>query len=369
MQVVQMALNITLLVLNIANVLLHGTGSYLLGCIYKQGKRSAQKIFIINLSVCELIMNLMECLRRILDFVPLSGRGSSNKIEFQHYLLIIMFTGISFVFYMDMIFITLDRLLNILLNVRYRIYCNHTKAKYLLLVTWLLGIVICLSVSLAHYFTEYVWEAFFFMYFYPTVEISFIILALVTYAFIFKQYHKSHRIPTQRTTRGRQQNGGKPESAFQVFRMSRFFVSILLITSFIIFMLIPDLVYLFYGVLGNNESSTLLACCWISYAISNLMDGWVYIFMQSTVKSLLRKKVKQLCRCTGYVHGMQNTMRMKMLSRNCNKEEDIARRRRRYYCSQEDVAYQGNYDHFDEKETETMDLSIVVPEQGIYVPI
>ena len=361
---IEIILNVILLVLNIANVFVHGTGSYLLGCIYKQGKRSAQKIFIINLSVCELLMNLMECLRRILELITLSGKQSNDTSEFQDYLLIVMFTGVSFVFYMDMIFITVDRLLNVFLNARYRIYCNQRKAKCLLAITWLIGFITCLSVSLIHYFTEYGWEAFFFRYFYPTVELSFIILAIVTYLFIFKQYQKSLRIPSHGGSR-KNQHDKQHESAVQVFRMSRFYVSILLITSFIIFMLIPDLVYLFYGVLQNNESSTLLACCWISYAVSNLIDGWVYIFMQSTVKSLLRIKVQRLCRCTGYVSKFNNRRRTTMLLRSCGKDKKIEERR---YCDDGNVAYHESSDVVDGKETLGTGLISRVHERNIYLP-
>ena len=49
-----------------------------------------------------------------------------------------------------MIYITLDRLLGITLNIRYPVYWNENKAKYLLIGTWVLGFISSLAHSLAH---------------------------------------------------------------------------------------------------------------------------------------------------------------------------------------------------------------------------
>lgn len=326
-------LDVTLLILNIANVILHGIGSYLLTCIYRKGERSAQKIFIINLSVCELVMNLMECIRRTIELYKLADSLSHTANEFQHYLLIVIFTGVSFVFYMDMIFLTLDRLLNIILNFKYPIYCNESIAKYLLFVTWIIGAMISLSVIIAHYVIEYTWESFFFKYFYPTLEIAFILLALGTYVVIFRYYRKSLEIQFK----NKKYSNNETEDS-NVFRISRFFVPILLIASFIIFMLIPDLVYLFYGILGKNESKTLLACCWISYAISNLLDGWIYIFMQKSVKTTLKKKLRRLF--GGNLTEMKDNLQIALLSRRW--QQDKVNRRKIRYQRKSDSLYHRN---------------------------
>ena len=59
---------------------------------------------------------------------------------------------------------------------------------------------------------------------------------------------------------------------------------VLLILSFLIFMIVPDLIYLFVGIINGNETETLLTACWISYAVSMITDGLIYIFMQAPVR-------------------------------------------------------------------------------------
>lgn len=283
------AINLTLLVLNIMNILLHGMGSYLLRIQYRKGKKNPQIIFILNLSVCELIMNFLESVRRIIFLFKLSSSVVLMLEEVQKYVLIVMFTGISFVFYMDMLYLTIDRLLCILLNLNYNYYCKSSRAKYVLYITWTVGITMAISVSLAHRYLTYNWETAFFMYFYPTLEFAYIMVAFITYTVIFIRYRQSTRL--MRSLSNRDGTCANKNEGVHMVRKTRFLVAIFLITSFILFMLIPDLVYLFYGVLGGNLSKTLLAVCWISYAISNLADGFIYIFLQPSIRRLLRIKL------------------------------------------------------------------------------
>ena len=235
-------------------------------------------------------MHLLDGFKRISGFIPVPDEILPTINTIHNYMSIVVFTGIAVVYCMVMVYITLDRLLNILLSLRYKIYCTETKAKHLLQVTWIVALLICTSVSLTYHFNGYIWQTTFFMYVYPTFDFAFIILALITYVFIFLKYRKSRRKYFQSYS----QPNIKRDSTFKIFRKSNFFIPVLLISTFVIFLLIPDLVYLFYGIVGNNESDTLFATCDVSYAISNLADGWIYIFMQKSIKAMLWTKMTNL---------------------------------------------------------------------------
>lgn len=83
----------------------------------------------------------------------------------------------------------------------------------------------------------------------------------------------------------------KPTSGFVLFRKSRFYVSVLLIITFILFMVAPDLTYLIIGIVYNNPSESLLNGCWICYALPNLADGYIYIFVQDNVRKAFCEKI------------------------------------------------------------------------------
>lgn len=287
---------VMLMILNVANVFLHSIGIYLLFCLHKQGKSNTQNIYIGNLSISELLMNFLEMLRH--PFVLCLKYGTYKPTHFMRsivtYISIIMFMGISFVFYMDMIYITLDRLLNILLNLRYRLYWGNRRAKLLLQGTWLVGCLLTIVVVVAHQFGKFThWEVMLYKYVYPTLEFAFVILAFTTYIFIFKKYKSSQTVITKRKMSVQQNK--KPDSAYDIFRKSRFFVPVLLILTFILFIVIPDLVIMVVSMVQEEVPPELLASCWISYALSNIVDGYIYIFMQNSVRKLFYKNWKRLC--------------------------------------------------------------------------
>ena len=78
------------------------------------------------------------------------------------------------------------------------------------------------------------------------------------------------------------------------FKQSVYFVPSLLITTFLVFMVVPDLTYLFFGIVSNQRSPQLLAACFVSYAVSSLTDACIYIFLQRDVRQLLNKKLPLL---------------------------------------------------------------------------
>lgn len=303
--VVDRGIVIILLVLNMLNVLLHAFGVYLLKTIQRT-EDNIQYIYLTHLSICEALMNLFEGLRHIPNFLELSANQHSVNQDLQSYTKIIMFAGISLVYYFVMIYITLDRLLDILLNIKYPLYINIVKVKNLLRMTWFVALLVVVTVCfLQRFIKEYPWEKHIFKYCFPILDFGFIILSLLTYGFIFYKYLETRQGPT--TIR---QNSSlqRQNSAFYVFRKSRFYVSVLVIFTFLLFIVVPDLVYLFLGIIQGNESEALLATCWISYAIGNLSDWYIYIMLQPRVRKLLKKKV----------HLRQNRIKTRMDSRRTN---------------------------------------------------
>ena len=282
-------LHLFLLFLRIVNVILHSVGSYLLISLYKSGEHNNQHLYLINLSFSEAFGNLIGIfITPIGDFISLSDKNTNIIDEVQYYIWIIVDTLVEVLYFTSMIYITIDRLLDILLNIRYPIYWNEKKTKYLLFGTWVAGVLLCLVVSLLHALTGYDYDDAFSTYFYPTFDFTFLIISIITYAFIFNKYKKT-RVPPS-SIQGDIPRSQQP-SAFKIFQRSRFFTMFLLITTFIIFVIIPDLIYLSIGIIADNNSDVLLSSCFVSYSISNIVDGWIYIFTKPNVRHLLKKKM------------------------------------------------------------------------------
>ena len=312
--------DIVLFLFNIFNVVIHSTGCFLLVATYKLNKTNAKRkrspqTYLINLSISEGLMNVVEVMRLILKYIPVSNEVSTYCVEIRHYLLIINFTGVWSIIYLSMVGITVDRFLNILLHVRYPVYWNISKSKRLTTFTWISGIIICSCVSLTHKFCMFQWENFFFLYVYSIIDLVFIVLGMLTYALIFLKYRRSYVLQNQILQLSRlkifkrasyKDALEEPKCIFEVFIKSQFFIPVILILVFIIFVTILDLVYLFCGMNAHDElKNKYLAWCGISYAVCNVVDAMVYVFLQQNVRKLLKNHLKNLvnkCCRKPYIH-------------------------------------------------------------------
>ena len=291
-------LTCALLVLSSINVVLHALGTSLLVSLYRTCQYKEQQVYLIHLSISECLINLLEVLRISIDLLKLTGEARSITEEVRYYTLILSFTGISIVYYCDMMYLTLDKLMDIVLNIKYSLYWNVRRARLLLTMTWVIGLSSSVVVSVCHYYFKFDWKSAFFVYFYPIIEFAFILLAVVTYGFIFRKYTQAHRrIPGVSGVSLNLTNSRYNASAWQLFRRSRFYIPVLLIVTFLVFFVVPDLTYLFIGIIQNKRSKLLLTICWICYAISNIIDAYIYIFVQKSVRKALFNKLPFCKKC------------------------------------------------------------------------
>ena len=310
------SLSIVLTGLGLINCILHSIGIYLMRCLQRQGQLRIHHVYLVSLSSSELLMNLLDVIKISISYY----QYRSNTItQISYYIVLVQFTGAAIVFHFSMIFITVDRLLEILLNIKYPIYWNEDKAKRLLIALWIVSFIITIIVALCQKYFKLEWENYFFTYFFPIIEFFFIGIALATYLFIFKKFNTTRfptfNLPVLRKTRiapampsddlAESSNGvavsPPPEqfrklrqrrSSIQVFRKSKFFIPVLLILTFLIFIVGADMIMLFVVVMGKNNAKWLSVTLQISYSISNLLDAWIYIFLEPELKSLLLRKIK-----------------------------------------------------------------------------
>ena len=278
----ELPLAITIITLRVVVMVLHTTGSYLLICLYRDGQNKPEHLFLLNLSISEIVIAVLDILSEILKLSK-----NDLALNIKDYVDIANGYGISLVYYLCMMFLTVDRLLEIILSIKYYLYCDEKKAKRLLKVTWGLSILSCITISIVHGVTKADVFDPLYMYIYPTMDFIFIIIAFVTYVFLFRKYRLSRIPPTQKSAPGSRK---RRETALRVFRTSQFHVPVLLIATFLVFMIIPDLLNPF-GVTGSEESLVYKFCIF-SFGLAYLTDAVIYIFLSPAVKNLLLKNLR-----------------------------------------------------------------------------
>ena len=139
-------------------------------------------------------------------------------------------------------------------NYKNKSYYFLFHSQLLLIATWAVGICFDATVSLTlhsqkkpHEFAEK-----FFTYFYIILDLTFLVVASVSYIIMFRIYKRTRDIPVQPYANN-PSNPPERTSSFEIFMNSRFTVSALLVLNFFLLVVVPDLVVLVHHLLRINE--------------------------------------------------------------------------------------------------------------------
>ena len=234
-------------------------------------------------------MSLIGILATISEMISYEDGAYSNV--FHKYVSIIRKTGLAFAYTSLMIFITVDRLLEIFLNIKYPLYCTAAREKWMLVAMWLTALFILVTVIVLSLMNDYnfQYEIPVMLYLIFPLSISFNILAIVAYVLIFRKYKRSRITQPARVS----SRAELTESAWSVFRNSNFFVSVLLITTYIVFVQIPGGVWFVISFLKKDRSDLLVAVRAISYDVSNIFDVYIYVFYDAAVRQYFSSKLRR----------------------------------------------------------------------------
>ena len=155
-------LDIVLLIVNTVNIFLHSLGFHLLWCLKR---KCVQEIYLLNLSLTELLKNIVIFLTTVPDVLTLSDNAWVVIDEIHIYIGVVYDYGIMLSYYLTLFYITLDRYLGTALTITYPAYWNVTRTKYLVIITWILAGCICISLSVLYQITGYSRASKIFLYF------------------------------------------------------------------------------------------------------------------------------------------------------------------------------------------------------------
>lgn len=280
-------IKVTSIIICTFNILLHIMGSHLLIRLFKRETRTVQQLLLINIAVCETLVNFIRLLAWILVVIQDFHPSPSIDVIILN-LLIVYNTGLFYNYFAAMFFITADRIMATFLNIRYHVYSSLGKAKWLLFWTWFLNTAACIVIPLIYRYAIYHCDVTAYrsqltdIYIQTSLSIIFLLFAIYAYTTIFLKFSKSRKKSV----------GSNPylsrQSTFTRFRQSRFYVAVLLITSLLILDVIPYLIYIALRLQKNIYLyPNIRYYLYISTYLSDTFDGIIYIYMNSPLRHLL----------------------------------------------------------------------------------
>ena len=281
-----------LVALDAINFIFHGMCCYLLISKYlRMGKQSPQQLYLINLAASEILANILLVVRDIVNIIrPLDYLVPSILHTTFWCLNMAFVTGVSYIYILARFFVTGDRLLNVLFYAKYARYWCMGKTWKLIIITWMCNLVISISLSLLTYFKfNYVrYEAniskIMAVYVLTFLHGVFLIFTFFTYCVMFRKLVHSQRYFARR------RNEKIPQvSLLKIFINSRFFISGLLVSSYLILTVIPSLTRSIHYIAGYKVPYSLTLFYLISTRLSYTVDGIIYTFLQKSIRDLLMK--------------------------------------------------------------------------------
>ena len=293
-----------------------------------------------------------------------SSHDHNHWNQVVYVLIILKNTGFSLVYYVVNILITVDRFLEMKLNIKYPQLISNRTVNVVLSVVWFSGTVfaaVIMYLGKAHQDFDHV--SFSYLYFFFPMEMLFLFTALATYAYILKEYVRMssvfHSMPrrnqidilgttrklktknnatskcseqlsdfgninsnnssnndgsinrssSSRNNNNNNNNSNKKHEEDSVrvtrykvrtlFRRSSPLVMIsLLVTTFVFFMMLPDILNFSYYVRHSRDDTeekpwTLVLSTYIMYTLAYTSDALIYIVLQKETRAIIRKKFFQ----------------------------------------------------------------------------
>ena len=244
---------LTIIILTIA-ILLNVFGIYIL---QKQKRReNKQKIILVNLSALDITLGIALLLETVLASVKTTV---SLSLIFTEITLALYIT-----YYEFLTFICLDRLACVLLHMKYNYYVTFSRVKKAIAIFWLVGL--CSFVPLPIFKSKKIIDLYMKIIL-PTLDCIFIVISFVTYSVVGLKLKNSNLQFASSTRRKQSQN---------------LIVPFLIILSFTLCFVIPDIILIFMDKLDPND--IVMRLFMLHYYFNLMLDPLIYIFINKKAR-------------------------------------------------------------------------------------
>ena len=284
-----MVISLTIILsFGIFTALLHLTGLVLITRAKDRNINGNQKYLIIALSLTELAFVTSSIIFESIFYVS-GSRTEKVGLCFSLYNSV----AVGIIYYFVMFAITLDRFLELRLNIKYHLYWNKKRTKntlfcvsFIVNLAWIVILLIILSFEQSILISniQYKLKQNFYTYFLPVINTIFVIFATIVYSYIFLKLCNNRR----KEEALRKQLGRSEATKNNILRPSKYRVPFWIILTFILFCIVPDILQLIlYDYPPLHEY--IHSASYVLYRIGYIADAIIYIFNLNYVKVKLRE--------------------------------------------------------------------------------
>ena len=296
--------SIIVFIMNVVIFILHTFGSHVLIRITRERNSKPHITLLLWLSCTEATINLLQAITIIPGFIHGGiDTAGTNAFSIVH---IISLTGAWLFLYFIMHCIVFDRLVMAMYPLSYNTTVTGRRITRVVLTGAFITSMIIVTTIVADKVTNFNWKHIYFKAVYNTLHVSFIALSVGSYSYIFYKFQSSRKrfklrniavIPkvasgtsTIHMIEANSQPTGTPKvTAFQIFRASKFIISVLLVLTYFLFLIIPDWIYLYWVVIRKSTSHIIEDVCQFLWTFGNLTDFFIYLLGPPKVRKAVKK--------------------------------------------------------------------------------
>ncbi|XP_057291881.1 uncharacterized protein LOC130614470 [Hydractinia symbiolongicarpus] len=283
---------------------LHIVGGYLL-YRYCINISKCQKIFLLHLAFSEIVLTGTNTALHLLF-----------SVKYFQITLLLHFNA-TLPYYLIMIFLTVDRFFQIYLHLTYPLYWSSKHTKFLLGCVWMVTLAILIVSVSCHIIFDGIDSLIlriYFSYVFPILDFIFLLVAFPTYMYIIHSIKMSRKKTNSmflvQIARNKVDNDSNNNRGGEVINKVRFadtrpkkatsdtnaplLLPTLLITTFLIFIVIPDIMHFLLSRDIIRDDDTLIFTCAILYSVGWTTDAFIYVFLSTKPgKNVLNRFTKQ----------------------------------------------------------------------------
>ena len=246
-------------------LLLNTVGIYLLNAL--RARISNQNVILINVSFIKVIVSISQAASCVLKII---GKGEEQRSYQVVHIIIVGAFGVNHV---TIVALTLDRLLGTVIPLRYNVLITKDKLRIAIIASWIIGTAVIVP------FFVYDFAFLYSIYYTPvylTLDGIALLIAIIAYGSILRRLLRREKAIAAGVT---------PRSARTNQRFGRFFyVSSLIIASFILFVTIPDVAYAVLVIIHGNKDPMIELAILLTWSIYLVSDPLIYIFLQKPIR-------------------------------------------------------------------------------------
>ena len=278
---------VMLLVFSTLAIPLHSFTLALLFKIKVQNLKGSQKYLMIALCIVELVFSVDSITLALLNILDIKHFINKFLTCFNFTLLYPMYNFI-------MTLITIDRLLEFKLNIKYPLYISPKLTLLAIITLFIVSLIVFVYVFVSDMLNSWNYQVFFLVYLHVPVEGLNLILASFTYYVIFRKI-QSNRAKRKEIRRAANDNT-QSETIFQIF------VPSFIILTYIFFNLIPSIILTIETYYFPGQGTIIMYITILLYSLGWLSDPLVYIFSLKSVRMKLRRLYLE------YLGGINNIL-------------------------------------------------------------